>query len=95
MRGCWGAMTEVGAAWIAGSEQSIFNVKPFKPEKPLDSDSPWVDCRRNDVGFELSLADLDNFSSRIETIAKRMKYDGRSRSENVQKLQDLLAQLNN
>ena len=32
----WGAVTEVGAAWITQIDNKIFNIIPGKPEHPLD-----------------------------------------------------------
>ena len=86
MGGCWGAVAEVGAAWISGSEHSIFNVPPFAPKKPLDSDSPWVNCSRNGEVLTLNSAGLDTFAARIETIARRMKQQSRSRDQNKKEL---------
>ena len=91
MIGCWGAVTEVGAAWISGSEHSIFNVPPFAPQKPLDSDSPWVNCSRNDGVLTLNSAGLDTFAARIETIARRMKRQSKSRDQNKKELERYFA----
>mgnify|MGYP000441609147 FL=1 len=34
----WGALTEVGAAWITQIEHKIFNIHDFRPEHPLDDE---------------------------------------------------------
>ena len=37
----WGALTEVGAAWITQANHKVFNIADFRPEHPLDDESQW------------------------------------------------------
>lgn len=42
----WGAITEVGAAWITQVDHKIFNVRPFRPEHPLNDEAQWQSTSR-------------------------------------------------
>jgi hypothetical protein len=87
MRKSWGAVTEVGAAWISGSDHSIFNINNFTPEFPLNVAQAWINCARDDKnGLTLSETHLDAFAARIELIADRMNCNKKSRTENKQRL---------
>ena len=37
----WGAITEVGAAWITKVDHKIFNILPYAPGLPLDIQKQW------------------------------------------------------
>ena len=79
----WGAMSEVGAAWITKKDHRIFNVKGFVPKKPLDVDSTWVNLERDDDNtISLSDKDADEFCRKIETICSSLGYAVKPRLEN-------------
>ena len=46
----WGALMEVGAAWITQVEHKIFNIYDFRPEHPLDDEQQWHSSSRDDDG---------------------------------------------
>lgn len=44
----WGAMTEIGAAWITQVDNRIFNIHPFRPQHPLNDEALWHTTERNE-----------------------------------------------
>ena len=47
----WGALMEVGAAWITQVEHKIFNIYDFRPEHPLDDEQQWHSSSRDDLSL--------------------------------------------
>lgn len=87
----WGALTEVGAAWITQIEHKIFNIRDFRPEHPLDDEQQWHNsCRDNDKNLFMSKLSQDIFCEKIEYICNKLGYEKRSRAENKSKLETLV-----
>lgn len=87
----WGALTEIGAAWITQIDNKIFNISPFRPEHPLDDETTWqTTCR--DVNGDLFMTKLnaDIFCSKIEKVCERLKYNHKNRAENNEYLATLV-----
>lgn len=82
-RTSWGALVEVGAAWITKVEHKIFNIYDFRPEHPLDDQQQWHTSYRNE-NDELYMNNLgiDKFSEKIEYICTKLGYNSRQRNEN-------------
>lgn len=81
----WGAIAEVGAAWITQIDNKIFNLIPGRPEHPLDDESEWHNTSRDIVTpFELWMLklDADVFCVKIEDVCSKLGYMHRSRDEN-------------
>lgn len=92
-KSAWGAITEVGAAWITQIDHKIFNIPPFRPEHPLDDTSQWHNTNRDNLGSrEIWLTNLsaDIFCQKIETVCNRLDYPTKSRGENRQYLSTLI-----
>lgn len=91
-RNSWGAVTEVGAAWITQIKHKIFNVHPFRPEHPLDDESEWQITNRDDKGdLSLTRKEADKFCVKIENVCKDLGYKNKTRSENISRLGTLIA----
>lgn len=87
----WGALTEVGAAWITQIEHKIFNIHDFRPEHPLDDEQQWHISFRDDVGeLYMSKLGVDIFSQKIEYICDKLGYKKRGREENKAHLSTLV-----
>lgn len=89
----WGAVLEVGAAWITKSEHKIFNIgnDDYKPESPLDINSEWFQCYRKNRTIVISKKiDYDRFCSKIEYICRTIGYKHQNRPENIKHLKSLL-----
>lgn len=83
----WGAITEVGASWITQVDHRIFNIRPFRPEHPLDDESQWQSTnRQKPKSGELSMDSLnaDIFCQKIESVCGTLGYRHRSRCDNMQ-----------
>jgi len=87
----WGALTEVGAAWITQVEHKIFNIRDFRPEHPLDDEQQWHTSARDAQGdLYMSKLSVDIFAQKIEYICDKLGYRKKSRQENKEHLETLV-----
>lgn len=89
----WGAVTEVGAAWITQVDNKIFNLIPAKPEHPLDVEIEWHNTSKDGPpNFELWMSELDAdiFCQKIESVCKKLGYTNKLRKENISYLNKLV-----
>lgn len=88
----WGAITEVGAAWITQIDHKIFNIRPFRPEHPLDDEMQWQSTNR-DKKAELWMTPLnaDIFCQKIEAVCDKLGYKKKTRAENKAHLGTLVS----
>ena len=87
----WGALMEVGAAWITQMEHKIFNIYDFRPEHPLDDEQVWhLSFREADGNLYMSRLNVDIFAQKIEYICDKLGYVKRSRQENREHLATLI-----
>lgn len=87
----WGAIVEVGAAWITKSGHKVFNVLDldtsidYIPSKPLDIDSPYnltkISYSEKNIYFDT--LNLDDFSAKIEFIVNKLGYKSKNRTTNT------------
>ncbi len=90
----WGAVTEVGAAWITQIDHKIFNIHPFRPEHPLDDEVQWQSTNRDEpTKGELWMIPLnaDIFCQKIESVCDSLGYVKNARSENMRYLGTLIS----
>lgn len=87
----WGALMEVGAAWITQVEHKIFNIYDFRPEHPLDDEQQWHSSSRDEDGnLYMSKLSADIFAQKIEYICDKLGYKKRTRQENKDHLSTLV-----
>lgn len=87
----WGALTEVGAAWITQIEHKIFNIRDFRPEHPLNDEKQWhCSCRDDDGTLYMSKLSQDIFCTKIEVICDKLGYKKKNRQENKDHLETLV-----
>ncbi len=88
----WGAITEVGASWITKVDHKIFNIRPFRPEHPLNDEMQWQSTNRDKEG-ELSMDPLnaDIFCQKIEAVCKVLGYEKKTRAQNLTHLGTLVS----
>lgn len=89
----WGAITEVGAAWITQIDHKIFNILPFRPEHPLNDELLWHNTNRDaSKPSELFMSPLnaDIFCQKIETVCDYLGYGKKSREDNKNYLQKMI-----
>ena len=90
----WGAITEVGAAWITKVDHKIFNVHPFRPEHPLDDNAQWQSTNREEpTKGELWMTPMsaDILCQKIEAVCDALGYAKKSREKNKAYLTTLAA----
>ncbi len=88
----WGAVIEVGAAWITKMDHIIVNIASHKPSPPLDTETVWATIRQDEEGKEFFLyrQEADIFCQRIEYICDALKYKKKDREENIEYLRTLI-----
>lgn len=89
----WGAITEVGAAWITQVDHKIFNIHPFRPEHPLNDEQQWQTTNREaprEGNLWMVSVNADIFCQKIESVCDTMNYKKRSREENRDHLMTLV-----
>lgn len=92
----WGALTEVGAAWITQIEHKIFNIRDFRPEHPLDDEQQWhYSSRDSDGTLYMSKLSQDIFCQKIEYICNKLGYTPKSRNDNKTYLETLVKIVSN
>lgn len=90
-RASWGALMEIGAAWITQIEHKIFNIHNFRPEHPLDDEQQWHTSFRDGNGeLYMSKLSADIFCQKVEYICDKLGYPKRTRSENKSHLSTLV-----
>ncbi len=87
----WGALTEVGAAWITQANHKVFNIADFRPEHPLDDESQWhISFRDSEGNLAMSRLSCDIFAQKIEVICEYLGYEKRDRESNKKYLETLV-----
>lgn len=90
----WGAITEVGAAWITQIDHKIFNVHPFRPEHPLNDELQWQNTNREEPTrgdmWMLPLS-ADILCQKIEAVCVVFGYQKKTRAENMNYLGTLVS----
>lgn len=88
----WGAMVEIGAAWITKVDHRIFTIAPYRPEKPLDDTRVWHQTNRDSDGnLSMSRLSLDHCCQMIEYVCRQLRYEGiKPRMENRRYLSKLV-----
>lgn len=88
----WGALIEVGAAWITSINNKIFNISPGRPEHPLDDEKMWHTTIRDEHGvLSMDRVNADIFCQKIENVCDNLGYSHQSRDDNKMMLSTLVA----
>lgn len=89
----WGALTEVGAAWITQIDHKIFNISPFRPEHPLDDQAQWHNTNKDGAPNHylwMNNLNADIFCQKIEHLCDTMGYTKKQRGDNKNFLATLI-----
>lgn len=88
----WGALIEVGAAWITSINNKIFNIPPGRPEHPLDDEKMWHTTIRDEHGaLSMDRVNADIFCQKIENVCDNLGYPHKNRDDNKTMLSSLVA----
>lgn len=90
----WGAITEVGAAWITQIDHKIFNIHPFRPEHPLNDELQWQNTNRdNPTSGDLWMVRMnaDILCQKIESVCDALGYKKKARDDNMNYLETLVS----
>ncbi|HAX92277.1 MAG TPA: ATP-binding protein [Rhodospirillaceae bacterium] len=90
----WGAITEVGAAWITQVDHKIFNIHPFRPEHPLNDEMQWQSTNRENPtegDLWMTRVNADIFCTKIESVCDALLYKKKNRDENKRYLGTLVS----
>ena len=86
-----GEVAEIGAAWITGIGQKIFNLYPYSPQRPLDTEPTYQVSYYNDEGkLCMNRPNADVFCVKIEDICTKLGYGVQSHSDNKEYLSSLV-----
>lgn len=86
MAKAWGAVTEVGAGWIAKSNHDIFNINDHTPQPPLDVTAEWQTSQRNGDNIVMNLVEFDKFIVKIMEICVTLGYNPKTKQANEKEL---------
>lgn len=87
----WGAMSEIGAAWITQVNNKIFNIPPFTPKHPLNDEATWHSTDRDkDNNLSMTKLNADVFCQKIEHMCDQINYKKKSRIDNKAYLSTLV-----
>ena len=79
----WGAICEVGAAWITKKDHSIFSINAYQPKAPLDNLQVWQSSSRDESkSIVVEPMGVDVFCNIIEAVCETWNYPVRDREEN-------------
>lgn len=83
---------ELLGSWITKIDHKIFNIRPFRPEHPLNDEVQWQSTSRDEAG-ELSMDPLnaDIFCQKIEAVCAALGYTSKTRAQNSAHLGTLVA----
>jgi len=90
----WGAITEVGAAWITRIDHKIFNIHPFRPEHPLNDEMQWQSTNREEStqgNLWMIRLNADIFCQKIEAVCDALGYRKKTRVQNMAHLGTLVS----
>lgn len=88
----WSPMLEVGAGWITQSKHKVFNIREFKPKKPLDTDTEWFECGFDRENNKLNFCERDMtvFIEKIKSVCSSLGYTPRTDAQLQKKLKAAL-----
>lgn len=87
----WGAMSEIGAAWITQVNNKIFNIPPFTPKHPLNDEATWHSTDRDkDNNLSMTKLNADVFCQKIEHLCDQIHYKKKNRIDNKAYLSTLV-----
>jgi hypothetical protein len=90
----WGAMTEIGAAWVITepNDNMIFNIKDFVPKLPLDVASVWQETQR-DASNNLFMTKFEagKFVKKIQAISEYLGHEPKNEIDNRNYLNKLVS----
>jgi hypothetical protein len=89
MGSSWGAIVEVGAAWITKMGHDVFNIPPFSPEPPLNNRVEWQTSQISGQQVTRYKRDAAVFCQKIEQLCSRLGYSVKPRADNLVKLGEL------
>lgn len=88
----WGALIEVGAAWITSINNKIFNIPPGHPDHPLENEKMWHTTFRDEHGaLSMDRVNADIFCQKIENVCESLGYVHKGRDDNKTMLSTLVA----
>lgn len=86
-----GEVAEIGAAWITGIGQKIFNLSPYSPQPPLNVGVVFQVSYYNEDGkLCMNKPNADVFCTKIEDVCTKLGYKCKQRQENKEYLEKLI-----
>ena len=88
----WGAVLEVGAAWITQKDHEVFNISPHTPQHPLDVHMQWQSTMRDATTKSISMdqRNADILCEKVESVCDSLGHAKGSRADNMARLGSLV-----
>lgn len=87
IKGSFGTMAEIGAAWITKADHKIINISDFRPEKPLNDTVTWqTSIVDEDGNVSMTKLNADLFCAKIESLCVKLGYTPKDRETNMTRL---------
>ena len=89
IKGSFGTMAEIGAAWITKADHKIINIYDFKPQEPLNNRVTWQSTVIDEEGnISMTKLNADLFCQKIEDVCTKLGYQPKERKTNMLRLSD-------
>lgn len=89
IKGSFGTMAEIGAAWITKADHKIINIYDFKPQEPLNNQVTWQSTVIDEEGnISMTKLNADLFCQKIEDVCTKLGYQPKERKTNMLRLSD-------
>ncbi|OSQ42271.1 ATP-binding protein [Thalassospira alkalitolerans] len=80
----WGAVSEVGAGWIAKSDHDVISIDSYVPQQPLNTKAEWTNISHGEDGVVLESKEADKIAEKMVVICKYLGYEPKSKELNLQ-----------
>lgn len=82
----WGALLEVGAAWITRADHQLLSISGFTPKAPLDIGPEWHNFEINHDSIIMTMHSQNGFISNIERVCAYFNFNPKAKAENIAEL---------
>ena len=83
----WGAVSEVGAGWIAKSDHDVISINSYLPQQPLNIKAEWTNISHGEDGVVLESKEADKIADKMVAICSYLDYTPQSKELNLQEIE--------
>lgn len=82
----WGAVSEVGAGWIAKSDHDVISINSYNPQQPLNIKAEWTNISQGEDGVVLESREADKIAEKMVAICTYLGYTPKPKELNLQEV---------